>query len=545
MNGMRQMLYRQSTFIGILSLHTARCFSPAFVAAGFSKTPLAFTSTSITTSSRTGTSTAMTAKAAFPTWTFDEACKTMEWTPVCNATLSIQSDATGLEDDADFVLIGVPTPIKDENTKAADAAEEDEEDADDDANKLELDGVAKKIDEGLDSALSDLILESKFKAKSGVTTSTLRAAKKRYALLGVDTVKTDGFEIGKAIAAKLSSEGNIKTLNVLLPDAFNATVIRDLTTSLYQALYSPDARYKSKPKPPKYEKLEKIQLFSEKAGVSQSSDDAANAIVEGKTIASGIILAKDIVNAPHNVLNSQSLAETARRIPGVTCQIWGRVECEAAGMGAYLGVARGSETEPQFIVLTYEPPESASTTTTTVGVVGKGLLFDTGGYNIKTSMMELMKVCMKKLPSCMLIYRRKSSNNSLFSVLFTDCAQQFDCGGAAAVFGAARAIGELKPPNVKVHFVVAACENMINERAFVASDILTASNGKTIEVMNTDAVRFSFCFSNNLDDAVLGPLLSHGFVCTLSIRKGASLWPMHWCMPTRRWDVKRLLSCRR
>jgi leucyl aminopeptidase len=252
------------------------------------------------------------------------------------------------------------------------------------------------------------------------------------------------------------------------------------------------------------------------------------------------------------VLNSQSLAETARRIPGVTCQIWGRVECEAAGMGAYLGVARGSETEPQFIVLTYEPPESASTTITTVGVVGKGLLFDTGGYNIKTSMMELMKVCMygreeekkKKHPFCMLNDRRNSSNNSLCSVLFTDYAQQFDCGGAAAVFGAARAIGELKPPNVKVHFVVAACENMINERAFVASDILTASNGKTIEVMNTDAVRFCFCLSNNLDDAVLGPLLSHEFVCTLSIRKGASLWPMHWCMPTRRWDVKRLLSCR-
>jgi leucyl aminopeptidase len=64
---------------------------------------------------------------------------------------------------------------------------------------------------------------------------------------------------------------------------------------------------------------------------------------------------------------------------------------------------------------------------------------------------------------------------------------KFDCGGAAAVLGAARAIGELAPLGVEAHFIVAACENMINERAMVPSDVLTASNGKTIEVVNTDA----------------------------------------------------------
>ncbi len=125
-----------------------------------------------------------------------------------------------------------------------------------------------------------------------------------------------------------------------------------------------------------------------------------------------------------------------------------------------------------------------------VGIIGKGLLFDTGGYNIKTSMMELMK---------------------------------FDCGGAAAVLGAARAVGDMQPEGVEAHFIVAACEvsvteghfqqmarfiaplirfnvslnpnavacrksqNMISGRAVVPSDVLTASNGKTIEVLNTDA----------------------------------------------------------
>jgi leucyl aminopeptidase len=117
-----------------------------------------------------------------------------------------------------------------------------------------------------------------------------------------------------------------------------------------------------------------------------------------------------------------------------------------------LGVARASETEPQFIHLTYKPADG--NVKKKVACVGKGLLFDTGGYNIKAQMMELMK---------------------------------FDTGGAAAVLGAARAVAALAPAGVEAHFVVAACENMINHKGIVPSDILTASNGKTIEVMNTDA----------------------------------------------------------
>merc|ERR1712151_386302 len=119
--------------------------------------------------------------------------------------------------------------------------------------------------------------------------------------------------------------------------------------------------------------------------------------------------------------------------------------------GAYLGVARGSETDPKFIHLTYKAKGDVKKK---VGIVGKGLLFDTGGYNIKVAMMEQMKG---------------------------------DCGGSAAVLGAARAVAALAPDGVEAHFIVAACDNMINDRAMVPSGILTASNGKTIEVLNTDA----------------------------------------------------------
>ena len=269
-----------------------------------------------------------------------------------------------------------------------------------------------------------------------------------------DSKKGIGFSIGKILASTCDAEKKITTCSVLLPEAFGAdpSTMRDLSTGFYENLYS-DNRYRTKDNKKKVvEDLKSVTLYSEAAGT-----DASSSLDEGKKIAMGVFMAKDIVNAPHNVLNSESLADTAKRIAKnsggcIKCEVLGKKECEARGMGAYLGVARGSETEPQFIHLTYTPPSGK--VNQKVGIIGKGLLFDTGGYNIKTMMMELMK---------------------------------FDCGGSAAVLGAARAIGELKPDGVEAHFIVAACENMINQKAVVPSDILTASNGKTIEVLNTDA----------------------------------------------------------
>ncbi|EEC47132.1 predicted protein [Phaeodactylum tricornutum CCAP 1055/1] len=124
----------------------------------------------------------------------------------------------------------------------------------------------------------------------------------------------------------------------------------------------------------------------------------ASVIEAGKKLATGIFLTKDIVNAPHNVLISLSLAETAKRIAEqsggrIICEILDKEACDARCMGGFLGVARGSETPPQFIHLTYTPPSGKISKK--VGVIGKGLLFDMGGYNIKTAMMELMKSALK------------------------------------------------------------------------------------------------------------------------------------------------------
>lgn len=404
---------------------------------------------------------------SFPTWTFDKPCKSMVWTDIPPLRLTI-SGTTADAENADLIILGVMSPIPKDD-------EETNETGDSEMESLDLVGVTKAVDKNLNGALSDLIAENgkSFKngAKIGSMTPTLRtvgANAKRYVVLGMgpertkDGAVTDwtacGLSLGKSIADKLNSEAKIKSVNILLPQAFgsNSTTIQDFATSFYENMYI-DNRYRSGTNVKKFaEDLEVVNILVEGCDDAQIAQ-LQNCIHVGKKIASGVFMTKDIVNAPHNVLNSESLADTAKRLADdsrgrLTCIILDKSECEKRGMGAFLGVARGSETEPQFIHLIFTPPSGL--VRKKIAVIGKGLLFDTGGYNIKTQMMEYMK---------------------------------FDCGGAAAVLGAARTIAEIAPDGVEVHFIVAACENMISGKAMVPSDILTASNGKTIEVMNTDA----------------------------------------------------------
>ena len=155
------------------------------------------------------------------------------------------------------------------------------------------------------------------------------------------------------------------------------------------------------------------------------------------------------------MVTPEKLADTAADIAqahGLKLDVLERAQCEQFGMGAYLGVAKASDLPPKFIHLTYTPDGPPKRK---IAIIGKGLTFDSGGLNLKPSGsgIEMMKI---------------------------------DMGGAAAVLGAAKAIGQIKP-NVEVHFISAATENMVSGHAMRPGDILTASNGKTIEVNNTDA----------------------------------------------------------
>ena len=161
--------------------------------------------------------------------------------------------------------------------------------------------------------------------------------------------------------------------------------------------------------------------------------------------------ARDLQNAPANELTPSALADRARALTGVEVEVWGRTEIEAAGMGAFAAVARGSHAEPQLIVIRHEPADVAGPL---LGFVGKGVTFDSGGISIKPApKMSEMK---------------------------------FDMSGAAAVLEATGAIARLGLP-ARVVTVIGATENLPSGHAVKPGDILRAKTGTTIEVLNTDA----------------------------------------------------------
>jgi leucyl aminopeptidase len=170
-------------------------------------------------------------------------------------------------------------------------------------------------------------------------------------------------------------------------------------------------------------------------------------------VARHVSAARTLANLPPNELTPVALAEHAQAIPGLAAETFGREAILDMGMGAFAAVSFASPIDPQLIVLRYDPPEP-SRPDVTLGLVGKAITFDSGGISLKPPLrMQDMKGDM--------------------------------AGGAAVIEGIA-AIAELGLP-VRVLAVVASTENLQGATAFKPGDILRAMNGKTIEVINTDA----------------------------------------------------------
>jgi leucyl aminopeptidase len=179
------------------------------------------------------------------------------------------------------------------------------------------------------------------------------------------------------------------------------------------------------------------------------------AVERGRVLGEAQNFARGLVNEPANRLTPLGMADAARKMAaefGLECEVLDRDAMEKLGMGSLLGVALGSAEPPVLIVLRYRPatPQGSAH----LGLVGKGVTFDTGGISIKPSEgMEKMK---------------------------------YDMAGGAAMIGAMRAIAQLRPA-IGVSAFVPCVENMPGSRAQRPGDIVTAMNGKTIEVINTDA----------------------------------------------------------
>jgi leucyl aminopeptidase len=180
------------------------------------------------------------------------------------------------------------------------------------------------------------------------------------------------------------------------------------------------------------------------------------AVERGRILAEAQNFSRDLANEPANLLTPTGLAARARKMAseqGLECEILDQDRMRQLGMGALLGVAQGSAEPPAMIILHYKPAGQRSSKDH-LGLVGKGVTFDTGGISIKPADgMDQMR---------------------------------YDMAGGAAMLGAMRAIAQLKPA-IPVTGIIPTVENMPGSRAQRPGDIVTSLAGKTVEVLNTDA----------------------------------------------------------
>jgi leucyl aminopeptidase len=202
----------------------------------------------------------------------------------------------------------------------------------------------------------------------------------------------------------------------------------------------------------KDQKIEELIIATPK-GANQRS--WTNGIERGRIIGESQNFTRDLVNEPGNRMTPTILADRAKAMceeTGLACEIYGADKIKALKMGAFWSVAQGSDEEPRLIVMRYEPEKAPKKRV--LGLVGKGITFDSGGISIKPGEgMEKMK---------------------------------YDMAGGAAMIGAMRAIALLKP-NLRVIGIVCASENMPSGKAQKPGDVQIAMSGKSIEIINTDA----------------------------------------------------------
>ena len=200
--------------------------------------------------------------------------------------------------------------------------------------------------------------------------------------------------------------------------------------------------------------IKPVERFT--VAVAEGGPQLDAAVERGRIVAEAQNFTRELANEPPNRLTPMALAGYARRMAeefGLECEVLDRDRMTQLGMGSLLGVAIGSAEPPALIVLRYRPA-AAHAGSVHLGLVGKGVTFDTGGISIKPADgMEKMK---------------------------------YDMAGGAAMIGAMRALAQLKPA-IPVTALIPAVENMPGSRAQRPGDIVTSLSGKTIEVINTDA----------------------------------------------------------
>ena len=321
-----------------------------------------------------------------------------------------------------------------------------------------LKDVVGEADGLFDGQLTELVksgeISSKKKAVSKVHTFGKTGAKKLY-FVGLGHEREFDFEILRDAFGRLfkTSKTEKWTEAAVLLDTFTSEAVEltdaahALSEAFAMATYEFEG-YKQKSNEPE-KRIENLTVYS-----ADEEGELEAALAVGYAYGKGTNSARTLVNTPGNLLTATDMAEYARKLGEkyeFEVEILEKEEMEKLGMGALLAVNQGSAEPPKMIVLKYQGKEEW---TDVIGLVGKGVTFDTGGYSIK--------------PKDGIV------------------GMKTDMGGAAAVLGAMEVIGELKPEQ-NVVAVIPATDNMISGTAFKPDDVITSMSGKTIEVLNTDA----------------------------------------------------------
>jgi leucyl aminopeptidase len=256
---------------------------------------------------------------------------------------------------------------------------------------------------------------------------------------------------GAGTAVRFAKPRSIRELTIALPSGESFAAHATARAAVEGALvgdFDPDT-YRSDRKD---QSIQNLSILSP-AAANQAEINAG--YIEGVILGESQNFTRTLVNEPGNKMTPTVLGQRAAEMckeAGLKCEVFSTEKLHEEKMGAFWSVSQGSAEPPALIVMTYEP--AGAPAEPVLGLVGKGITFDTGGISIKPSDgMEKMK---------------------------------YDMAGGASMIGAMRAIAALKP-NVKVISVVCAAENMPSGTAYKPGDVIIAKSGKAIEIINTDA----------------------------------------------------------
>jgi leucyl aminopeptidase len=315
--------------------------------------------------------------------------------------------------------------------------------------------------EALAKAAAPWLASGEFKATLGETLllhspSGLKA--ERLLIVGLGKAKAlSVHEVrkGAGVAVRFAKPRGLRELSILFPEDKalpGSLTARTLAEGALVADFDIDI-YRSDRKDQSIDTVTVLHVETNERSLAEMQTGFAEGIILGESQN----FARTLVNEPGNILTPTELGKRTAAMCaefGLQCEVHSIDKILELKMGAFAAVTQGSVEPPALIVMRYEPATPPAADTPVIGLVGKGITFDTGGISIKPAEnMDKMK---------------------------------YDMAGAAAMIGAMRAIAQLKP-NVRVVSVVCSCENMPDGKAFKPGDVITAMSGKTIEILNTDA----------------------------------------------------------